>query len=131
MRHQTLLLVSLVPLGPCLDLIFTVLPLAGPSHHRFIAITPCAIYSEFHPHPPSLTSNDPSRAPVAHSPASASVVISLRYHRHRSPLYAHKKRMITYHLRGCLTPFNVFTLQSRSSERLDVSESKRKWKLLV
>ncbi|KAF9037443.1 hypothetical protein BJ165DRAFT_556076 [Panaeolus papilionaceus] len=45
MPHQTSLLVSIIPLGLCQDHIFTVLPLAGASYHRFVTITPCAVHS--------------------------------------------------------------------------------------
>ncbi|KAF9031143.1 hypothetical protein BJ165DRAFT_1519071 [Panaeolus papilionaceus] len=45
MPHQTLLLVSFIPLGLYQNHIFTVLPLAGASYHRLITITPCAVHS--------------------------------------------------------------------------------------
>ncbi|KAF9033323.1 hypothetical protein BJ165DRAFT_1515366 [Panaeolus papilionaceus] len=115
MTRQTPLLVSLIPLGLCRDHLLNILPLAGASHHPFITITPAPFILNFiliHPPSPPTTPlrfpllillvNLPLQFPQRHPVlASASVVISLTYHRHRSPFYAQKKHIITYHPRGC------------------------------
>ncbi|KAF9033354.1 hypothetical protein BJ165DRAFT_757254 [Panaeolus papilionaceus] len=154
MTRQTSLLVSLIPLGFRQDHIFNVLPLAGASHHRFITNTTCAIHSEFHPHPPSPTSNNPLGLPLL----ILLVNLPLRFHyklplpssyqvsspllsplcsqeapNHLSPAWLPSppcsNPMIEYS--PAATPFNLFTPRCRGRESLDVNGRKRKWKVLV